>query len=232
MNTSEFKAHVIGGLDGIILVANSAEVEENILPRRRRRARISPSLDEHLFKLHKDVGVEPRQTQHGDHGGDRRRRTAFLLQTLLRGVEGLGHVGAERVVNHPPHGRQRVQVDAHHIDCVLQVRLRARTHVESLQIRRLEDVSLVSLHEDVDRVEVGRQREGAVDAHVGVLRGRHLVDGVSSLAMSEECRLYDISAQHHQTVATQSQTAREEVHGSHRQQHRAVLRGRQRKHLR
>ena len=119
VNSSKLKAHIIGGLDRIILVANAAEVIENILPSGRRRSRISPSFDEHLFKLHKDVGVEPRQTQHRDHGGDRRRRTALLLQTLLRGVEGLGHVGAERVVNHPPHGGQRMQVDAHHVDCVL-----------------------------------------------------------------------------------------------------------------
>ena len=232
VNTSELKAHVVGGLDGVILVAHSAEVVKNILPRRRRRSRISPSLDEHLFKLHKDVGVEPRQTQYRDHGGNRRRGTALLLQTLLRGVEGLGNVGAECMVDHPPHGRQRVQVDAHHVDGVLHMRFRVRAHVESLQIRRLEDVSFVSLHEDVDCVEVGRQREGTVDAHVGVLRGRHLVDGVGSLTMSSPRQTHDVSAQHHQTVATQRQAAREEVHGGHWKQHRAVLRGSSRTRLR
>ena len=107
-----------------------------------------------------------------------------------------------------------------------------RSHVESLQIGRLEDVSLVSLYEDVDGVEVGRQREGAVDAHVGVLRSRHLVDGVGSLAMSNARQAHDISTQHHQTVATQRQTAREETHRRHRQQHRAILRGSRGKRLR
>lgn len=126
MNSCQFEADIIGRFDWIVLVPHAIQVIEDILARAGGGARVAASLDEHLFELHEHVGVEASETQHGDDGGDRGRRTALLLETLLRDVEGLGDEGAELVVNHPAHGGQGLRVDAQHVHGVLESRLPPR----------------------------------------------------------------------------------------------------------
>ena len=119
VNASQLEAHIIRRFDRVILTPNPVQVVQDVLPRGHGRPGVSPSLDEHLLELHEHVRVEVSQSQNRDDRGHRGRRTALLLQTLLRDVERLRDERRELVVDHPPHRGNVLRSDAHHVHGVL-----------------------------------------------------------------------------------------------------------------
>lgn len=223
MDARELKADIVRGFDWIVLASHRAQIKQNVLPRGRRGPGIPSSLDQHLLELHKDVGVEVGQPQHGDHGGDGRRRRALLLQTLLRDVERLGNERRELVVDHPAHRGQPLRVDSHHVHRVLRVTLPLFAHREALQIGRVEHCSLLRLHEEIQRVEVGRHRQRAVHVDVRVARTRHARQIAEALCVVETWNPHDVAGEEDEALARELEELAQHGNGADGEEDSAVL---------
>ena len=94
---------------------------------------------------------------------------------------------------------------------------------EALEVGRGEDGSTPSLHEAVERVEVGGHGEGAVRGDVRVARRRQLRQHARALRVRNADDVYHIAGQEHQTVVAERKELAQHAQRHHGQKHRSVL---------